>query len=53
MDNKRVNLLELPDYEKVRILEEAKIHLLQQVSEARLCRDYAAAIWARIDSAKA
>ncbi len=51
MDNKKVNLLELSDAEKVRILEVAKIHLHQQVAEARLCRDYAAAIWARTDRA--
>ncbi len=41
MSTRKVNLLELSDTEKARITKEAKISLLRQVSEARLCRTFA------------
>jgi hypothetical protein len=41
MSTKTVNLLELSDSEKTRIIEKAKIILEQQVSEARLFRSFA------------
>jgi hypothetical protein len=41
MSAKKVNLLELSDPEKARIIKEAKISLLRQVAEARLCRSFA------------
>jgi len=41
MNPTKVNLLELSDSEKIRIIRDAKNILLQQVSEARLCRSFA------------
>jgi hypothetical protein len=36
-----VNLLELSDCEKAKIVEEIRIMLHQELAEARLCRDFA------------
>ena len=41
MDTKKPNLLELSDFEKINLIKEAKASLLQQISEERLCREFA------------
>jgi hypothetical protein len=38
MSTKRVNLLEHPDFERARIMKEAKTNLQEQLAEARLCQ---------------
>ncbi len=38
MSTKRVNLLEQSDFERARIMKEAKTNLQEQLAEARFCR---------------
>jgi hypothetical protein len=37
MKTKTINLLELSDYQKAKVLKQARIYLQQQLEEARYC----------------
>ena len=41
MNPKETNLLKLSDYKKTKLIKKAKASLLKQVSEERLCREFA------------
>ena len=41
MNPKKTNLLKLSDYKKTKLIKKAKASLLKQVSEERLCREFA------------